>query len=278
MRKRQFAALLVIGTFVLFLGRVPSKSLQQLAEKPRSLNTPPTDPEKAPEEPKRDGGIPQSKLEPANVAPASVAPLPKEHAPLLRERDNDRHGKSALSKLLRDLKGPNELKLANGRADYKGEVAEREEPYQDKKAYTALTVRLEAGKSYQIDHTSRVFQAFLYLEGPDGNRLKEHSSPTIGGNSRIAYRAERSGVYRVIATSLGGFRSGPFACSVSVEIPAYGLPKALAVLFRELDEDGDGQIGLYEWKGSAAEFREYDLNGDGFITPDELLRYLKKER
>jgi Ca2+-binding EF-hand superfamily protein len=301
MRKRQFAALIGIGAFVLLLGSVPSRSLTQWAERPNPRNAPPPDPEKAREEPKRDGDVPRAAFKPANAARRPGADVPDGLAPLLKELDKDGDGKISLSEwrgsatdfreadlngdgfitpdeLMRDAKGPVELKLRNGRVDYNGEITEREELYQGKKAYKVLTVRLELGKSYQIDLTSRFFQAFLYLEDSRGNRLKEHSSPTIGGNSRIMHRAEKSGVYRIVATSLGGFRVGPFTCSVRVlsSNSTAALPKSLAALFKELDKDGDGQIGLYEWRGSADDFRKYDLNGDGFITPDELMRALKK--
>jgi len=52
------------------------------------------------------------------------------------------------------------------------------------------------------------------------------------------------------------------------------LPPGLPPWFREYDTDGDGQIGLYEWKAARqpiARFLEMDLNGDGFLTPDEVL-------
>jgi hypothetical protein len=47
--------------------------------------------------------------------------------------------------------------------------------------------------------------------------------------------------------------------------------------FLKLDEDGDGQVGLYEWKKagrSVAEFLALDLNHDGFIEAKELLAYM----
>lgn len=44
--------------------------------------------------------------------------------------------------------------------------------------------------------------------------------------------------------------------------------------YRDRDVDGDGQIGLYEWRewdrGSIDEFFAYDRNGDGFLTPKEV--------
>jgi hypothetical protein len=55
------------------------------------------------------------------------------------------------------------------------------------------------------------------------------------------------------------------------------LPAGLPDWFVKLDTDGDGQVGLYEWKDSGrplTEFTAIDRNGDGLITPDEMLRYL----
>lgn len=47
--------------------------------------------------------------------------------------------------------------------------------------------------------------------------------------------------------------------------------------FTKLDADGDGQVGLYEWKKAGrpiAEFLEMDRNHDGFLEAKELLAYL----
>jgi len=56
------------------------------------------------------------------------------------------------------------------------------------------------------------------------------------------------------------------------------LPKELPPWFAQLDEDKDGQVGLYEWKKAGrplSEFQAMDLNGDGFVTVEEALRYMK---
>jgi hypothetical protein len=56
------------------------------------------------------------------------------------------------------------------------------------------------------------------------------------------------------------------------------LPKDMPPWFAQLDTDGDGQVGLYEWvKGGRPvdEFRKMNRNGDGFLTVDDVLRYMK---
>jgi hypothetical protein len=60
----------------------------------------------------------------------------------------------------------------------------------------------------------------------------------------------------------------------------YGkLPKDLPGWFTSLDEDKDGQIGLWEWRKGGkptAEFIAMDLNGDGLLTAEEYLRYRRQ--
>jgi Ca2+-binding EF-hand superfamily protein len=190
-----------------------------------------------------------------------------------RRYDLNDDGIITADEVLRSLKGVDELKLQNGQVTYDGTVEEQEEPHRGKRSYKILTIKLEQGKTYQIDHTSRAFQAFLYLEEDDGEPLQENSSPNIGGNSRIVFHADRAGTYRIIATSLAGVRTGGFTLSVHV----VGLP-GLPPWFRALDKDGDGQITLEQWLKDGRpldEFRKYDLNDDGLITVAEVLRSLK---
>jgi len=54
------------------------------------------------------------------------------------------------------------------------------------------------------------------------------------------------------------------------------LPKELPAWFTQYDKDGDGQVGLYEWKAAGQpldDFLKMDRNGDGFLTVEEVLRY-----
>ncbi len=194
------------------------------------------------------------------------------------EFDRNDDGFITPEEIVHHMRHPSELTLVDGRAEYAGTIEETtDERYRGKKSFKIFTIRLEPGKTYQIDHTSKVFQAFLHLEDADGIKLKENSSPNIGGNSRIVFRAQGSGTYRLIATSLGGFRTGAFTLSIRPSRGVGALPKGVPQWFSDLDEDGDGQIALYEWRKSGKsrrEFRQYDLNDDGFITLEEMLRRL----
>jgi hypothetical protein len=59
-----------------------------------------------------------------------------------------------------------------------------------------------------------------------------------------------------------------------------GKPAALPAWFSQLDTNGDGQVGLYEWKAAGkpiAEFLAMDANGDGFLEAGEVQAYLAEQ-
>jgi Ca2+-binding EF-hand superfamily protein len=199
-----------------------------------------------------------------------------------RKYDLNGDGFITAEEMVRYIKQPVELWLQGGRAKYQGNIEEMPDAtYKGKKSFKILTVRLEPGKTYLIEHISKDMQAFLHLEGPGGEVVMENSSPSIGGLSRIVYRAAQFGTYRIIATSLAGVRTGAFSCSVRVVSSALGgaLPSQLPQWFQDLDPNGEDRVDLLEWRKAGMdldEFRKYDLNHDGTISVEELLRYLKK--
>jgi len=99
---------------------------------------------------------------------------------------------------------------------------------------------MEQGKSYKIDHSSRDFDAYLYLEDPDGKVVDQNDDNGESLDSRIVHTAAKTGKYRIVATSLGGQRTGKFTLTVRLatedEAKLAGLQKKLDKLF-----DGAGQ-------------------------------------
>jgi Ca2+-binding EF-hand superfamily protein len=189
-------------------------------------------------------------------------------------RKYDRNGDGFISpeEVLRIVKQGNHLELVKGRATYRGAIDQMQaEAFQGRKSYKVFTIKLEGGKSYQIEMTSQAYFAYLYLESPDGELAEPNNGGGFGLTRRLVHRAAKTGTYRIIATSLGGWATGPFTLAIQVVSGTAAVP----AWFKELDTDQDGQISLHEWRQagkSLADFRKYDRNGDGFITPAEALR------
>lgn len=108
---------------------------------------------------------------------------------------------------------PIELKLAKGLVTHEGNLARTDPKYMNK-IHKFFVVQLEKGSTYQIDLMAKNFDAYLYLEDPDGKVLAQDDDGGDGLNSRISHKVNTSGKYRVVATSLGGASIGPFTFQV----------------------------------------------------------------
>ena len=64
------------------------------------------------------------------------------------------------------------------------------------------TISLKKGRTYTIDLISNDFDAYLRLEDPRGNNLKEDDDGGGNLNSRIIHQADADGVYRLVAMPL----------------------------------------------------------------------------
>lgn len=108
-----------------------------------------------------------------------------------------------------------ELKWKNGKAHFAGELIEQDGLVFDH-YYKVFTLYLEAGKTYRIDHQSGEFDARLILEDSHGNVVAENAGDSKR-NARIVHMASKTGVYRVIATSVTARGTGKFVLDVAPE-------------------------------------------------------------
>jgi hypothetical protein len=82
--------------------------------------------------------------------------------------------------------------------------------------YKLYTVKLEAGKVYQIDMMSRALDAYLFLEDAAGNLLTEDDDGGENRNARIIFRPSKTATYRVVATTFerAAGAAGPYTLTV----------------------------------------------------------------
>ncbi len=99
-----------------------------------------------------------------------------------------------------------ELKLKDGKVSYAGELSADDANFQNHH-FKVFTVQLEKGKTYGFDHRNAgddpKFDPLLFLEDAAGNQLEmndDGNPPNL--DSRIVYKATKSGTYRLVATTL----------------------------------------------------------------------------
>jgi tetratricopeptide (TPR) repeat protein len=79
-------------------------------------------------------------------------------------------------------------------------------------------LNMEAGKKYVVDMESLVFDSYLILQDPMGRTLAENDDGGGGLNARLEFTPEKTGTYRVVATTLGGNSQGAYTLIVR-ELP-----------------------------------------------------------
>jgi predicted Zn finger-like uncharacterized protein len=85
--------------------------------------------------------------------------------------------------------------------------------FQQKKRHKLFLVQMQAGQQYQIDLMSQEFDAFLYVL-QNNVILAFDDDGGEGLNSRIVFRPPNTGLYHIVATSLGGNSNGNFTLTV----------------------------------------------------------------
>jgi hypothetical protein len=77
-----------------------------------------------------------------------------------------------------------------------------------------FSVTLKAGQSYTIDLESATMDSYVYVFDAKSNLLARDDDSGGDLHSRVTLRAERDGVYHILATSLDGDQTGEFTLRV----------------------------------------------------------------
>ncbi|MSQ93581.1 MAG: hypothetical protein EXR98_03385 [Gemmataceae bacterium] len=76
------------------------------------------------------------------------------------------------------------------------------------------SVQLKAGQNYTIDLASPTMDSYVYLFDGKSKLLAEDDDTGGDLNSRISFRAERDGIYHILASTLDGDETGAFTLKV----------------------------------------------------------------
>ncbi len=79
------------------------------------------------------------------------------------------------------------------------------------------TVKLQEGKTYQIDMISRAVDAYLLVKDTAGHVLTQDDDSGGNQNARIVFRPSKTATYRIIATTFGPASSAKSVGAVSLD-------------------------------------------------------------
>jgi hypothetical protein len=108
------------------------------------------------------------------------------------------------------------IELKNGKAELKGKLAASDpKDVSRNECYCKIySIKLEAGKSYQIDCTSD-WDNWLRIEDVKGKELAEDDDSGGGTDAQIVFECKTAGEYRIIVTSFDEAVTGDFTVTVA---------------------------------------------------------------
>ena len=127
--------------------------------------------------------------------------------------------------------------LADGRYQFAGQIL-LGDTFAPRRLGKIFHIQLQGQRTYVIDLVSNQFDAYLYLHDMAGVLLAFDDDGGDGLNSRITYKTQAAGTYKIIATSLGSRSVGNFTLSIRDAGPD---PKAIVATHIKL-KDGRAEI------------------------------------
>lgn len=158
-----------------------------------------------------------------------------------------------------------ELKLTDGKVTRESALDENDPKALTRFHYKVFTVQLEKGKLYRIDYKGPAddakFDAYLFFEDADGNQLEADDDSGGGLNSRIIYKATKTGTYRIVTTTLLPNQTGKITLDI-------GAPDAKDTAVAELKFTASNFSTLSDAqrKKLAADLAKHLNDRDGDLT------------
>jgi peroxiredoxin len=83
------------------------------------------------------------------------------------------------------------------------------------KPYKEYAFTVEAGKTYRVEMLGKNFDPFLVLKDAAGKQLRQHDYTGEIHTSRVVYRFEKAGAYRITASTTDVGRAGDFTLTIA---------------------------------------------------------------